>query len=309
MVGVDGMPNRILREGLLDSDAVGDVSPGAEMLFVRLMLLVDDFGRYDGRVSVICRRAFVNRRAVDEHMTADWLEELKKAGLVRLYLCDGKPYVDIVNFRQRTRAQASKYPSLEDARQSNQPLSSKFVGQTADKRQADDRPPRTYSYSESETEYPLTPKGAVGDVDATGSCTQAVSDADAGDAGDAGDGGGADDAAAAKRGPVGIRAWLAACAERGEKPIPAGSAPLQYAATAGIPDEFVLLHWREFKTRNAETGKRQRDWRRALLNSLRGNWYGIWMLHPDGTCSLTTKGAQAKRVQEALLADEQGAAA
>jgi hypothetical protein len=293
------MPNRMLREGLLDSDAVGMVSPGAEMLFVRLMLLADDFGRYDGRVSVICRRAFVNRRSVDEHMTGEWLHELHDAGLVRLYDCEGKPYLEVLNFRQRTRAQSSKYPSAEDARQSNQPLSTRFVGHTADKRLTDDRPPRTETETETETEYPLTPKGVPGDVEATGGCTQADSEADD----DAGDGG-----AAGKRGPITLRTWLAECAAAGEMPIPGDSAPVKYAATAGIPDEFVLLHWREFKTRNAETGKRQKDWRRTFLNSLRGNWYGIWMLHPDGTCSLTTKGAQAKRVQEALMADEGGKA-
>jgi hypothetical protein len=103
-----------------------------------------------------------------------------------------------------------------------------------------------------------------------------------------------------RSGPIEIRTWLAQCAAAGEKPVPPGCAALQYAQQAGVPDEFLLLHWREFKTRHAENRKRYRDWRKTLLNSLRGNWYGIWHLHADGSCHLTTKGQQAKRVQEAM---------
>ena len=282
------MPSRVLREGLLDSDAIGSVSPGAEMLFVRLLLLADDFGRYDGRVSVICRRAFVNRRSVDEHMTAECLQELDNADLVRLYEVDGKPYLEVQNFRQRTRSQVSKYPPRPGIVQTNQALSVKNDGQPPDKRPTDDRPTRTYSESESESEYPLTPTGGA----AAPAAQPASAAADGQEGGDVLDG--------QRSGPIEIRTWLAQCAAAGEKPVPAGCAPLLYAQQAGIPDEFVLLHWREFKTRHAESRKRYRDWRKTLLNSLRGNWYGIWHLHVDGSCHLTTKGQQAKRVQEAM---------
>lgn len=288
--GWGDMPNRILREGLLDSDRIGQVSIGAEVLFCRLMLLADDFGRYDGRVSVICRRAFVNRRSVDEHMTGEWLQELADAELLHLYHVDGRPFIELLNFRQRTRAQVSKYPSREDADQKNQSLSVSFDGHSADKRLPDGGPTRTYSDSDSETEYPLTPTGGAGvAVDVTGGRTQAVDDAEA-----VGDG---------RRGAVEIRTWLEGCHGRGEKPIPPDCAALLYARQAGIPDEFVALHWREFKVRNAESRKRQRDWRRTFLNSLRGNWYGLWLLNADGSCNLSTKGVQAKRVHEALQAE------
>lgn len=286
------MPSRVLREGLLDSDAIGAVSPGAEMLFVRLLLLADDFGRYDGRVSVICRRAFVNRRAVDEHMTADWLQELDNADLLRLYEVDGKPYLEIQNFRQRTRAQVSKYPARAVPGVKNQALTRKDDGQAADMRQADDRPTRTYSESESESDIPLTPTGGAA-VPAAADATPAGAEGD--DEAQGVDG--------QRTGPIEIRTWLAQCAAAGEKPVPTGCAALLYAQQAGIPDEFIVLHWREFKTRHAENRKRYRDWRKTLLNSLRGNWYGLWHLNADGTCHLTTKGQQAKRVQEAMATE------
>lgn len=292
------VPNRILREGLLDSDAIGAVSPGAEMLFVRLLLLADDYGRYDGRVSVVCRRAFVNRREVDEHMTAEWLAELQAAELIEVYEVDGRAFIEVLNFRQRTRAHGSKYPpkacTAGAASKENQTLTCRIDGHSTDVRQSNDGPARTYSYSKSKTRIPpLPPCGGGGPDDADGDGARPSTDAEAG-VGDRG----------SRTPAIGIKAWLDRCRERGEKPVPDGSAALVYAAQAGIPPEFLALHWREFKTRHAESKKRYRDWRAALLNSIRGNWYGLWLLHSDGTCRLSTKGEQARRVQQA---SEQGA--
>ena len=172
----------------------------------------------------------------------------------------------------------------------NQALSGKDDGQVADTRSAGDGHARTYSESESESEsekYPLTPlPGGEGQGAPALPVGVAVV------------------AARGKAPPVGIKAWLQACASAGEKPIPAEDPVLRYAQQARIPPEFIALHWREFKTRHAESGKRYADWRRTMLNSVRGNWYGLWLLQADGTCTLSTKGQQARRVQEALAAEE-----
>ena len=47
------MPNRILREGILDSDRVNKLSWGAEVFYRRLMSVVDDFGRFDARIDLL----------------------------------------------------------------------------------------------------------------------------------------------------------------------------------------------------------------------------------------------------------------
>lgn len=290
------MPNRILREGLLDSDAVGEVSPMAELLFVRLMLLADDFGRYDGRASVVCRRAWVNRRTIDEQTTDEWLTELHQAGLIERYAVDGKPLLVITNFRQRSRASGSKYPAPPSpgggASVEDQALSRKDVRQTTDKRQTEDGPPRTYSYSDSYSSN--TPLPPCQGEEAGGAA--ACGDRPARDGDDEAPPGGVP---SVRLQPQGIKAWLAACSLKGEKPIPEGCAALVYAAQAGIPPEVLQLHWREFKVRHVESAKRYRDWRQTFLNSLRGNWYGLWFLNADGTCTLSTKGLQAQRVQQA----------
>ena len=291
------MPSRILREGLVDSDAIGQVTIGAEMLFVRLLLLADDFGRYDGRVSVICRRAFVNRRSVDDAQTAEWLHELADSGLIELYESAGRGFLQILNFRQRTRQKVSKFPEPPYISQS---LSGANDGQMTGKRQTDDGRARTYSESESESEsesknIPLTPCGGDGARSPDGGSRFAAGESAPPSA---------PDGRRVKSPPVGIKAWLQRCSEAGLKPVPPDDPVFGYADKAGIHREFIALHWREFKTRHAESSKRYADWSRTLLNSVRGNWYGLWLIAPDGSCTLSTKGLQAKRVQEAIRVEE-----
>lgn len=97
-----------------------------------------------------------------------------------------------------------------------------------------------------------------------------------------------------RSGPVTIRAYIEACTDAGTKPVPEGCRVFEYAEQVGIPREILQLHWLEFRERNMETDKRQKDWLRTLLNSVKGNWYGLWVMSPDGVCVLSTKGRQAE---------------
>jgi hypothetical protein len=107
------MPNRILREGYLDSARVDALSLGAETLFVRLLLVADDFGRFDGRSIVVASRLWPLRRVkladVDK-----WVAECQAAGLVFRHEQNGRSVLEVLEFRQRTRANVSKYPLPSD---------------------------------------------------------------------------------------------------------------------------------------------------------------------------------------------------
>lgn len=106
------MPNRIVREGIITSDRVNQLDWPAEVLYRRLLNVVDDFGRYDGRLTVI--RAACYPLCLDRIREADlqrWITACVKAGLVRLYDSGGKPYIQIEDFRQQIRAKESKYPA------------------------------------------------------------------------------------------------------------------------------------------------------------------------------------------------------
>lgn len=105
------MPNRIIREGFLDSERVNLLSAQAEGFFVRLMLKVDDFGRYHAHTSLL--RASLYPLKIDSIREADisrWIQECEKAGLIALYETQSKRYLVILDFRQRTRAPSSRFP-------------------------------------------------------------------------------------------------------------------------------------------------------------------------------------------------------
>lgn len=106
------MPQRILRDKILTSEKVEVLDFPAEVFYRRLMSVVDDFGRFDGRPSVLRSACYPLR--VDRIREADisrWIAICEKAGLIVLYQVDGKPYVELLNLDDRRRAKTSKYPS------------------------------------------------------------------------------------------------------------------------------------------------------------------------------------------------------
>ena len=123
------MPNRILRDTALDSDRIASVDEASEVLFYRLIMLADDFGRFDGRVAVIRARAFALRQKVSESDIKTRLEKLSTTGLIFQYEANSKPYIVIPRFDQRQRAEKSKFPDPPDGWQSS-------VGQVTDIRPA-----------------------------------------------------------------------------------------------------------------------------------------------------------------------------
>ena len=105
------MPKRVIRDGFLDSERINRLSVHAECFFVRLMLIADDFGRFDGRPQVIRSRAFPLKDNIKIDQIDQWLDECENANLILKYIVFGKPYVEVRNFKQRLRAQKSKYPA------------------------------------------------------------------------------------------------------------------------------------------------------------------------------------------------------
>jgi hypothetical protein len=104
------MPNRILREAILDSEAVNRLSCPAEVFYRRLMSVVDDFGRYDARPAVLRSRLYpLQLDRVREADISRWIAECEKAGLIALYAAGGKPYL-LYHKLGEPRARASKYP-------------------------------------------------------------------------------------------------------------------------------------------------------------------------------------------------------
>ena len=110
------MPNRILQERICVSETIAELSAEEERFFYRLMVQCDDFGRFDGRASVIRAKCFALQldRVADEHVAA-WLARLVEVGLVITYVVEGRQFLRVTTWAryQQTRAKRSKYPNPE----------------------------------------------------------------------------------------------------------------------------------------------------------------------------------------------------
>lgn len=112
------MPGRILKESICTSEEIDKLSPEAEVLFYRLMVKADDFGRYYGDERIIKGNCYpLKADAVKCEQIDSWLWELARAGLILLYLGeDGRKYLKLDSWEkhQVMRAKKSRFPDPEN---------------------------------------------------------------------------------------------------------------------------------------------------------------------------------------------------
>jgi hypothetical protein len=82
---------------LIISRKINSVSLGAECMYVRILLLTDDFGRYHADPRILKAHAF-SLRGVTNKTILKWLSELVEIGLVKLYSVGDEEYLEIVRF-------------------------------------------------------------------------------------------------------------------------------------------------------------------------------------------------------------------
>lgn len=99
------MPNRLVREGLMESEAVLSLPVEGRWLFVIVILSADDVGLFEATEFKLARRADVNR-----DLAGKLMQMLADADLIRLYMVENKRYGFIPKFRQRLQIKTSKHP-------------------------------------------------------------------------------------------------------------------------------------------------------------------------------------------------------
>lgn len=99
------MPDRYLREALLNSERWNTLSLDARDCYVRLVLIVDDYGCYDGRPALIAAHAYRYGRT-----EALPLPELQRADLVVRYTNAGRPFIAITQWGEVKRG-IRKFPA------------------------------------------------------------------------------------------------------------------------------------------------------------------------------------------------------
>lgn len=106
-----------------------------------------------------------------------------------------------------------------------------------------------------------------------------------------------------KRKPaITMKTFIENCKQTGESLITDYKPVFDYADGIGLPRDMLNLAWLEFRRRYTEVdgSKRYKDWRKAFLNCVTGNWYRLWWLGEDGYV-LTTQGKQAQELHAEVV--------
>lgn len=139
------MPNRIIKESICTSEDIAKLSPEAEILFYRLIVNADDYGRYFGNPSIVKSNCFpLKADAYTLSQVLAWLDELQSAGLLIRYEAEGRQYLQFCKWKkhQSVRAKNSKFPAPASGCKQMQ----------ADASNGEQMSPYSYSYSYSYNE-------------------------------------------------------------------------------------------------------------------------------------------------------------
>lgn len=111
------MPDRIIRESICTSDTLNELSDFEERFWHHLIVVCDDYGRFDARPAILKSRLFPLRESLTFKNISDCLARLTSVGLIELYQVDGRPFLRVVTWEryQRIRAKKSKFPAPGDS--------------------------------------------------------------------------------------------------------------------------------------------------------------------------------------------------
>lgn len=144
------MPNRIIKESVCTSDSIDKLSWFEEVLFYRLIVNCDDYGRFDARPSIIKSRLFPLKETLTTKTVSGAIKKLEIAGLVTLYVFEGRPYLYLPTWdhHQSVRAKRSKFPAPESGLQASE---INCMQMHADESICPSNPVQSESISESES--------------------------------------------------------------------------------------------------------------------------------------------------------------
>jgi hypothetical protein len=175
------MPQRFLRPGLTTSSRWNAVSWKAQSFFVRLITIVDDFGRTDGRAAVLWANCFAvwnfeHPRKPDNvtlQQVAEMLQQLAAAELIDVYTDEetGKTVLQIEQWQERIREKVKeKWPAKKAVAKKLQQPSGEVAGSCRK------NPPSSSSSSSSSSSDNQTPTPPAGDLGASERANDLVED-------------------------------------------------------------------------------------------------------------------------------------
>lgn len=118
------MPNRIIKESIKRSPEIDRLSWFEEVVFYRLIVTADDYGRLDGRPVVLKNDLFPTKDTITRKSIEDALAKLVSVGLLVPYVDaeSGMPYYYFPKWdkHQRVRDSKEKYPAPQACGNSRQ---------------------------------------------------------------------------------------------------------------------------------------------------------------------------------------------
>lgn len=109
------MPSRFLKESICRSEEIDSLTWFEEVLFYRLIVACDDYGRFDARPKIIKGQCFPLKDITGKDIDKA-LEKLSEVGLIVVYEAQGRPVLQMKTWEkhQTTRAKQSKYPPFDE---------------------------------------------------------------------------------------------------------------------------------------------------------------------------------------------------
>lgn len=145
------MPNRILRSWT-DSLKFDGIPAEAERLFVRLIMVADDYGRYHAEPRLVRSACFPLESEMLLTEISSALYTLEQRKLIFRYTTCGKELLAIVNYGQRLKQSRPKFPPPPDCATDFVPEDDSFV---ATVRTAAEPPPEAAAPSHDTRKLPL----------------------------------------------------------------------------------------------------------------------------------------------------------
>lgn len=106
------MPNRVIRNWTL-SKRVAKLSAEEERMLLRLVMIVDDYGRFHADPTMLRSLCFPRLDTITAVQVAAWLKSLHE--IIIFYKHKGNDYLEIYEFNQTVRIKKEKFPKPSES--------------------------------------------------------------------------------------------------------------------------------------------------------------------------------------------------
>ena len=110
------MPNRILKESICYSEKISKLNYFEEVLFYRILVNCDDFGRLDARTDFVRSRCFAVKNRISRPALEAALNKLEEVGLICRYWVEDAVFLQVKGWEkhQNVKVQKQRFPAPSD---------------------------------------------------------------------------------------------------------------------------------------------------------------------------------------------------